>query len=58
MPSFLLLVTVCAGAATLGANNLDTSFTSAAGYLAVSAASGVGLVLRFKAALRHSSAAI
>jgi hypothetical protein len=52
MPSFLLLVAVCAGAATLGANNLETSVGSAAGYLAVSAASGVAMVLRFKAALR------
>ena len=52
MPSFLLLVIVCAGAGTLGANNLETSVSSAMGYLAASAVSGVGLVLRMKAAIR------
>lgn len=49
MPSFLLLVAVCAGGATLGMNNLDVSMTLALGYLAASAAAGVGLVLKFKA---------
>ncbi len=53
MPSFLFLVAVCAGAATLGANNLDTSVSSAAGYLATSALCGIGLVLRLLAALRQ-----
>jgi hypothetical protein len=55
MPSFLLLVAVCAGAATLGANNLDSSMSSAVGYLATSAVSGVGVVLRFRSALRETT---
>ena len=57
MPSFLLLVTVCAGAATLGANNLDASITLALGYLAASAVAGVGLVLKFKAEICPSTSA-
>jgi hypothetical protein len=41
-------VAVCAGAAALGAQALESSFSDASGYLAVSAASAVGMVLRFK----------
>jgi hypothetical protein len=46
MPSYALLVAVCAGAAALGIQ--AASLADASGYLAVSAASAVGMALRFK----------
>jgi hypothetical protein len=48
MPSYALLVAVCAGAAALGAQAVETSLVGASGYLAVSVASAVGMALRFK----------
>jgi hypothetical protein len=55
MPSYLLLVSICAGAATLGTNNLDVSMTLALGYLAAAGVAGVGLVLKFKAEILAGS---
>jgi hypothetical protein len=46
MPSYALFVAVCAGAAALGIQ--AASLADASGYLAVSAASAVGMALRFK----------
>ena len=48
MPSYALLVAVCAGAAALGAQACETSLADASTYIAVSAASAVGMALRFR----------
>jgi hypothetical protein len=48
MPSYALLVALCAGAAALFAQALETSMADASGYLAVSLASAAGVALRFR----------